>query len=41
LKADANIKYARVQDAIQIARKAGVRVIVAIAEQTKVLNSQE
>jgi biopolymer transport protein TolR len=41
LKADANIKYARVQDAIQIARKAGVRVIVAIAEQKKVLNSQE
>jgi biopolymer transport protein TolR len=40
-KADAHVKYARVQEAIQIARKAGVRVIVAIAEQTKVLNSQE
>jgi len=37
LKADANIKYARVQEAIQIARKAGVRVIGAITEQRKVL----
>ena len=37
LKADANLKYARVQEAIQIARKAGVRVIGAISEQRKVL----
>jgi biopolymer transport protein ExbD len=37
LKADQNIKYARVQEAIQIARKAGVRVIGAISEQRKVL----
>ena len=36
LKADANIKYERVQQAIAIARKAGVRVIGAIAEQRKV-----
>ena len=35
LKADANIKYARVQVAVQIARRAGVRVIGAIAEQRK------
>jgi len=41
LKADANIKYARVQEAIQIARKAGVRVIAAISEQRKVLTPGE
>lgn len=41
LKADGHVKYARVQEAIQIARKAGVRVIGAIAEQKKVLTSQE
>jgi biopolymer transport protein ExbD len=35
LKADANIKYERVQQAIQIARKAGVRVIGAISDQRK------
>ncbi|HEY6061300.1 MAG TPA: biopolymer transporter ExbD [Gemmatimonadales bacterium] len=35
LKADANIKYERVQQAIVIARRAGVRVIGAIAEQRK------
>jgi biopolymer transport protein TolR len=35
LKADANIKYERVQQAIAIARRAGVRVIGAIAEQRK------
>src|SRR2546422_8119078 len=33
LKADADIPYSRVQDAIAIARKAGVRMIGAIAEQ--------
>ena len=37
LKADAHVKYARVQQAIDIARKAGVRVIGAIAEQRKVM----
>jgi biopolymer transport protein ExbD len=37
LKADANIKYERVQQAIAIARKAGVRVIGAITEQRKSL----
>jgi len=37
LKADANIKYERVQQAIAIARKAGVRVIGAITEQRKQL----
>jgi biopolymer transport protein ExbD len=37
LKADANIKYERVQQAIAIARKAGVRVIGAISDQRKVL----
>ena len=37
LKADQNIKYARVQEAIRIARTAGVRVIGAITDQRKVL----
>jgi biopolymer transport protein TolR len=37
LKADANIKYERVQQAVAIARKAGVRVISAISEQKKQL----
>jgi len=41
LKADQNIKYARVQEAIQIARKAGVRVIGAITEQRKDLTPVE
>ena len=40
LKADANIKYERVQQAIAIARRAGVRVIGAIAEQRKQLTAQ-
>ena len=35
LKADENIEFARVQEAIEIARKAGVRVIGAIAEQQR------
>ena len=37
LKADANIKYERVQQAGALARKAGVRVISAISEQKKQL----
>ena len=35
LKADQDIQYSRVQEAIEIARKAGVRVIGAIAEQDR------
>ena len=37
LKADQNIKYERVQQAVAIARKAGVRVIAAISDQKKQL----
>ncbi|HET9708489.1 MAG TPA: biopolymer transporter ExbD [Gemmatimonadales bacterium] len=39
LKADQNIKYERVQQAVAIARKAGVRVIAAISDQKKQLKS--
>ncbi|HEY3280439.1 MAG TPA: biopolymer transporter ExbD [Gemmatimonadales bacterium] len=35
LKADENIDFARVQQAIEIARKAGVRMIASIAEQKR------
>ncbi len=35
LKADQEIDYARVQEAVEIARKAGVRVIAAITEQKR------
>jgi biopolymer transport protein TolR len=35
LKADKDIDFARVQQAIEIARKAGVRVIGAIADQER------
>ena len=35
LKADEGIEYARIQAALEIARKAGVRVIGAIAEQER------
>ena len=35
LKSDANVPFARVQQGIEIARQAGVRVIDAIAEQTR------
>jgi biopolymer transport protein TolR len=31
-KADHNLKYARIQDAVEIARQAGVRVMAAITE---------
>ena len=41
LKADENIEFARVQQAIEIARKAGVRVIGAIAEQQRTPRAQE
>ena len=36
LKADENIQYSRVQEAVEIARKAGVRVIGAISDQKQV-----
>ena len=35
LKADEGIDYGRVQTALEIARKAGVRVVAAIAEQER------
>jgi biopolymer transport protein ExbD len=35
LKADQGIEYGRVQEALEIARKAGVRVVGAIAEQER------
>ena len=35
LKADESIDYGRVQAALEIARKAGVRVVAAIAEQER------
>ncbi|HYX83212.1 MAG TPA: biopolymer transporter ExbD [Gemmatimonadales bacterium] len=35
LKADEGIEYSRVQQALEIARKAGVRVVGAIAEQER------
>jgi len=41
LKADQNIEFARVQEAIEIARKAGVRVIGAIAEQDRTAHPVE
>ncbi len=40
LKADANIRYERVQQAIAIARKAGVRVIGAIADKAKLTQEE-
>ena len=36
LKADENIPYQRVQEALEIARKAGVRVVAAISDQKQV-----
>ena len=41
LKADQNIEFSRVQEAIEIARKAGVRVIGAIAEQDRTAHPVE
>ena len=41
LKSDANVPFARVQQAVEIARKAGVRVIDAIAEQTRGLKPED
>ncbi|HET7789601.1 MAG TPA: biopolymer transporter ExbD, partial [Gemmatimonadales bacterium] len=41
LKADEGIDYGRVEQAIELARKAGVRVIGAIADQKPVLNPEK
>jgi len=40
LKADEGIEFARVQAVVEIARKAGVRVIMAIAEQRQSLTGR-
>lgn len=40
LKADQNIEFGRVQQAIEIARRAGVRVVGAITEQKQALGPQ-
>jgi biopolymer transport protein ExbD len=41
LKADEGIDYGRVQAALEIARKAGVRVVAAIAEQERTTTRPE
>jgi biopolymer transport protein ExbD len=41
LKADQNIEFGRVQQAIEIARKAGVRVVAAITEQKQSLTKKK
>ncbi|HYK11197.1 MAG TPA: biopolymer transporter ExbD [Gemmatimonadales bacterium] len=41
LKSDANVPFSRIQQAIEIGRKAGVRVIDAIAEQTRGLKPED
>lgn len=41
LKADANLDFARVQQAIEIARQAGVRVVGAITEQKQSLTKKK
>jgi biopolymer transport protein ExbD len=41
LKADQGIDYGRVQAALEIARKAGVRVVAAIAEQERTTQRPE
>jgi biopolymer transport protein ExbD len=40
LKADEGVKYERVQQALEIARKAGVRVVGAIAEQERAVKKE-
>ena len=35
LKADENLEYARIQEAIELARKAGVRVLATISDQKR------
>jgi|SRR6267154_1875776 len=41
LKADIGIEYGRIQTALEIARKAGVRVVGAIAEQERAAKKAE
>jgi len=41
LKADQNIEFGRVQQAIEIARRAGVRVVGAITEQKQTLTKKK
>ena len=41
LKADQNIEFGRVQQAIEIARQAGVRVVGAITEQKQTLTKKK
>jgi biopolymer transport protein ExbD len=41
LKADESVKYERVQQALEIARKAGVRVVGAIAEQERTTKKEQ
>ena len=41
LKADENTDFARIQEAVEIARKAGVRVVSAITEQKRVARTPE
>src|SRR2546425_141888 len=41
LKADQNLDFARVQQAIEIARRAGVRVVGAITEQKQSLTKKK
>src|SRR2546427_12012552 len=41
LKADQNIEFARVQQAIEIARQAGVRVVGAVTEQKQALTTKK
>jgi len=41
LKADQNIDFARVQQAIEISRKSGVRVVGAITEQKQTLTKKK
>ena len=41
LKADENLPYSRVQEAVEIARRAGVRVIGAISDQKQVRRVRE
>ena len=41
LKADQNLEFARVQQAIEIARRAGVRVVGAITEQKQSLTRKK
>ena len=41
LKADENLEYARIQEAIELARKAGVRVLATISDQKRQPRSSE